>query len=324
MPGRFTRRNVLALPVASALGGVPALAASYPSRTIRLVVTFSTGGGNDIIARVIAPPLAKILKQSVIVENKPGAGGIIGYQYVARAKPDGYTILVGPLGMVIGEAIYQNLPFDVSKDFAPITEMVSFPFFVVVKGDSPIKTVHDLVAYAKAHPDKANFAAAAPVFWLTSELLAQKTGMKVTRVPYKGSGAMILAVSSGEVLFAIPDAAPVIGQAHSGAIRILATTAPKRVPDFPDVPTLAEAGVPGVDVLGWTGLWAPAHTPPAIIETIYKATRQVLSMPDVKDRMHKLSLVTSGTSPAEFGTEATSQLGLWKKVAKEAHVSLKL
>jgi len=325
MPSDVTRRLVLTIPLAMApLGVSTVLADAYPSRTIRLIVTFSTGGGTDIIARIIAPPLAKALKQSVIVENKPGGGGIVGYQYAARAKPDGYTLLVGPVGLIVGAAVYRNLPYDVMKDFAPITELVNFSFVLFVKNDSPIKSVHELVAYAKAHPEKANFAASAPTFWLSTELLAQKTGMKVTRVPYSGSGAMVLAVTSGEVLFAISDPAPVVGPARSGAVRILATSAPKRSPEFPDVPTMAEAGITGMDIAGWTGLWAPAHTPPAVIKTINEAARKVLATTGVIERMNKLNLTTSGNSPGEFRQEVASQLKMWKKVAQQAHISLKL
>jgi tripartite-type tricarboxylate transporter receptor subunit TctC len=221
-------------------------------------------------------------------------------------------------------AIYQNLPYDTVRDFAPITDIVTFPLFVIVKGDSPIKTIHDLVDYAKAHPDKANYSSSSSVFWLTTELFAQQAGMELTRVPYKGAGDMVLAVVSGQVLFAIPSPPPVIGQARSGTIRILATTAPQRLPDFPDVPTMAEAGVPGVSVIDWSGMWAPVNTPPAIVDTLNKAVRQVLATPELQAKAKQLNLGVAGDSVDGVKQKMTSELALWKGVAEKARITMKL
>ena len=222
----LTRRVVITAPVitAAALAVRPLLAASYPSRTITMIVPSGAGGGVDITARIIAPRLVQKLKQPVAVINKAGAGDIVGTAYASRAAPDGYTVLLGAVNMVINPAIYHNLPYDAARDFIPITELVTVPLFIVVKGDSPIQTIEDLVAFTKAHPDKANYGSGSGLFWLTTELFAQKTGLKLTRIPYRDASAMTLAVISGEVLFAIPGAGPVVGNARAGAIRLLATT----------------------------------------------------------------------------------------------------
>lgn len=325
MSGFISRRTALSLSTAVLANIGRARAAAYPERTISLIVPYSPGGGTDIAARLIAPGLSDILKQPVVVVNKPGAGSIIGVEYVHHAAPDGYTLLFNPSdGMVMDPAIYENLPYDSVKDFAPITDLFSYPLFVIVKGNSPIKTIRDLVDYAKAHPERANYASAASVFWLATELFAQQEKVQFTRVPYKGAGDMVLAVISDEVLFAIPSPPPVIGQAGSGNVRILATTAPRRLANFPDVPTMAEAGVPGVEVVDWSGLWAPAGTPSDIIGTLNTAARQVLASADIKTKAAQLNLGIGGSSPDGVKEKMASELKLWKGVAEKAHISMKL
>ena len=224
--------------------------------------------------------------------------------------------------MVMAPAMYKSLPYDTNRDFLPITDVVTFPLFVIVKGDSPIKTIKDLVAYIKAHPDKANYASSSSVFWLASELFAQQAGLNATRVQYKGAGNMVSAVLTGEVLFAIPSPPPVVGQAKAGAVRILATTAPHRLPAFPDVPTMAEAGVAGVTVVDWSGVWAPAGTSPEIVATLNKAVRQVLTMPEFAEKTSRIHVPPAGASEADFKKLITSELAMWKGVAEKAHISL--
>lgn len=329
MTVRISRRHVLtmsaAMAAATTMAGNKASAAGYPERPITLVVPYSPGGGTDIAARLVAPGLSEVLKQSVIVVNKPGAGSIIGAQYVAHAAPDGYTLLFTACdGMVMDPAIYQNLPYDTIKDFAPISDVVTFPLFVIVKADSPFKTLKDLVAYLKAHPEKANYSSASSVFWLGSELFTQQAGIKATRVPYKGAGDMVMAVLQGEVAFALPSPPPVLGQAKAGSIRILATTAPERLPGLPDVPTMGEAGVPGVVVTDWSGMWAPANTPAPIIETLNSAVRQVLSAHTLHERAAQLNLGVAGSSVAAVKEKMSTDLAKWKTVAKTANISVKL
>ncbi len=326
MPTKLTRRLVIATPVvtAAALATRPLLAKSYPSRTITIVVPYGAGSGVDITARIIAPKLSEKLKQTVVVINKPGAGSMVGTEYASHAAPDGYTLLLSSVDMVVAPAIYKDLPYKPQRDFTPVTEIVTVPLFVIVKGDSAIKSIADLVAYVKAHPEKANYAASSGLFWTTTELFDLKTGIKATRVPYRDAGAMTLAVIAGQVLFGIPGAGPVIGNARAGTIRVLATTVSHRVPVFPNVPTLAELGISGIDVSGWHGIWAPAKTPPAIIEMLNHATREVLAAPDVRAKLQKLNLIIVGSSVSDFRREITSKLALWKEVAAKAHISVKL
>ena len=318
------RRFVVLAGGAAAFVASPVRAATYPSRTIVLVVPYSTGGGADSIARVIAPKLASILKGSVVVENKPGASAIIGSEFVAHAEPDGYTLLLTQDEIAINPAIYQNLPYNTVQDFAPIARLVSFPSFLAVKADSPIKSVHDLVAYTRSHPDKANFSSSGSTFWLLNALFAQKTGVKLTRVTYKGGGAMVLAVVTGEVLYTFAGAGPISGPAQAGTIRILATTGEHRQSGFPDVPTMAEAGVPGIEIESWSGLWAPAKTPPAIIEALTNAVLKALAMPDVKAQMQKLQVAIAGDTPSAFKRSVISEIALWTQVAKRAHITATL
>lgn len=327
MTGPITRRRALALAAASAaLPAVgPARAEEYPDRPVTLVVPYSAGGGTDVAARLVAPGLSEILRQSVVVMNRPGAGSIIGTQFVANAPPDGYTLLFTACDpMVMDAAIYKNLPYDTLKDFSPITDIVSFSLLVIVKGSSPFRTLRDLIDYVKAHPDQANYSSSSSVFWLGTELFAQQAGLKLTRIPYKGAGDMVLAVVQGEVLFALPSPPPVIGQAGTGTIRVLATTAPERLPQFPDVPTMAEAGVPGVTVVDWSGMWAPARTPPAIIETLNKAVRQVLATPEFKAKAAQLSLKVEGGSAQSVHDKMVSDLTQWRTVADKARISMTL
>lgn len=325
---RFTRRQALILPAVAALGGVVgerAMAENYPDRPVSLIVPYTPGGGTDIAARLVAPVLSDVLGQPVLVVNKPGAGSIIGIQYVEHAAPDGYTLLFAPCdGMVMDPAIYQNLPYDTIKDFVPVSDIFTYPLFLIVKGDSPFKTVQDLIAYAKANPDKTNYSSASSVFWLGSELFAQQAGIKATRVPYKGAADMVMAVLQGEVLFSLPSPPPVLGQSASNAVRILATTATTRSAQMPDVPTMAEVGLPNVTLSDWSGIWAPATTPMAIIETLNQAVHRVLAEKPLADRAGQLHLDVVGTTLDGIKEKMTLDLRRWKSVAEKANISEKL
>ncbi|HEY6831890.1 MAG TPA: tripartite tricarboxylate transporter substrate binding protein [Pseudolabrys sp.] len=328
MTGLISRRRALTLSAASVAtfaGGGRAFSADYPTRAITLVVPYSPGGGTDVAGRLVAAELQQIFKQSVVVLNKSGGGSIIGTQFVARATPDGYTLLFTACdGMVMDPAIYQNLPYDAMKDFSPISDIVTFPLFVIVKGDSPFKTLRDLVDYVKANPSKANYASSSSVFWLASELFAQQAGVKATRVPYKGAGDMVLAVLQGEVLFALPSPPPVLGHATAGAIRILATTAPERLPGLPDIPTMAEAGVSGVTVTDWSGLWAPANTRSDIVAALNKAVCQALTSPGLKAKAAQLNLGVAGSTVDSIKHRMVDDLKQWQTVAQKANISVKL
>ncbi|MGB6537422.1 MAG: tripartite tricarboxylate transporter substrate-binding protein [Xanthobacteraceae bacterium] len=325
MPVHPTRREFVAsAAAAAAFASGSAFADTYPSHPIRLIVPYSPGGGGDIMARILAPAMGKILKQTVVVENKPGASAIIGTELVSHAAPDGYTLLLTQNDPVINAAVYQNLPYDTLGSLTPISKLATFPFYLAVKVSSPFKTVEDLVTFARAHPEKANFASTGAVFWLVCELFAQKTGLNLTRVTYRGGGAMVLAVISGEVLFTFAGAAPITGAASAGTIRLLASTASRREAAFPNVPTFAEVGIPGMTILSWSSLWAPAKLPAAILDTVSKAARQAVAMPDVVAEMKRVRVDPDGSTPEQFKRSFAAELAMWKDVAKKAGISAKL
>src|SRR6188474_952536 len=256
----------------------------YPTRAIHIVVGFTPGGGNDIIARVFGQKLSESLGQPVIIENKPGAGAILATEYVARSEPDGYTLLVGASGaMVINPAVYEKLNYDTMRDFKPVSELGSFPLILIVNAKSPLKSLADLVAYAKANPDKANYSSSSAAFQLATELFKQKTGVPMQMIPYKGANDSVSAVISGEVTATIADA------------RALAVAAPKRMESLPDVPTMKEAGA-DVEAVLWSGIFVPAATPPEITRKLEAEFVRIARLPDVISRLQSLNIESVGNS----------------------------
>jgi tripartite-type tricarboxylate transporter receptor subunit TctC len=242
-------------------------AKTYPSRPIRIIVGFAAGGGNDIFARLVGQKLQELIGQSVVVENRPGAGGRLAAAYVAGQPADGYTILVGAAGaMSVAPAIYPNLPYQPTRSFIPLTLIGSFPLVLTVSAKHPVNTVAELVAWAKAHPDKANYATSAPGFTIATELLKLKTGMPGVAIPYKSSNESVLSVLSDQTLLTIADPPPTVPQVKGGQLRALAVTGAKRSAELPDVPSMAELGLPEVNIGLWSGLFVPAATPPAITQ----------------------------------------------------------
>jgi tripartite-type tricarboxylate transporter receptor subunit TctC len=296
-------------------------AKSYPSKPLRIVVGYSAGGGNDIIVRAMAPQMSEGLRQQVVIENRPGAQSIIAAEYVAKSPPDGYTILMGPSGpMTMNPAIYSKLPYSPLDDFAPITMIGSFPLILTVDPKLGLKTVKDLVRYAKASPEKANYAASAAPFQLVTELFKQKTGTQFMRIPYKGSGESVNAVVAGEVTMTISDPPPAIGAIQSGRVRALAVTSAKRNPRWPSLPTLAESGVPDVDVMIWTGFLAPAGTPKEIVTRLRDEVVRVVGVPDVRQRLSTMGIDPSANTPEEFRRIMEADIAKWKTVAKAADI----
>jgi tripartite-type tricarboxylate transporter receptor subunit TctC len=301
---------------------MPAAAQEYPSKPIRIVVGFGPGGGNDIFARLIGAKLAERLGQPVLIENKPGAGATIATDYVAKSAPDGYTLLVGATGaMTIAPAVYSKLPYVTLRDLVPVSMIASFPLIMVVKDDAPVKSVQELVAYAKANPAKANYASSSPAFQLPTEQFKQKTGAPFEHIAYKSSAESVTAVMSGEVLVAIADAPPVAGHLKAGKIRALAVTGSQRLSDYPDVPTMAEAGVP-LEVRLWSGLFAPVATPAPIVKRLEKEMIEIIKLPDVAQRLNELQVDPSGNSSAEFARLIEDELGRWAAIAKAANIKL--
>ncbi|MFM2060153.1 MAG: hypothetical protein RLY71_4538, partial [Pseudomonadota bacterium] len=240
-------------------------ATAYPSKPIRIVVGYTPGGANDILARIVGQKMAESFGQQVIIENKPSTGAIIGTEMVAKAAPDGYTLTMGASGpIVFNPALYARLPYNTQRDLAPVSLVGSFPLILVVQAAGPHRSVKELAAYTKANPDKSNYGASAASFRLATELLKAKAGMVAEHIPYKGSAPAVQAVASGEVLMTLVDSGPAAGAIKGGLIRGLAVTSGKRMTALPDIPTMAEQGV-DLQLTLWSGLLAPAGTPPAII-----------------------------------------------------------
>ena len=296
-------------------------AQDYPAKPIRIVVGYSAGGGNDIIVRVMTPEMSKGLGQPVIVENKPGAQSIIAAELVAKSPPDGYTILMGPSGpMTINPATYSKLPYDPQRDFAPISLICEFPLIVAVNPSLPIRTVKELIDYAKANPGKANYASSAGIFQVTTELFKQKTGTDFVMIPYKGSGESVQAVVSGQVTLTIVDPPPVTAPLKAGTVRGLAVTSAKRHPSWPELPTMAEAGVADMEVPVWTAFFAPAKTPRAIVARLQKEVARVVHTAEVKERFAAMGLEPVGSTPEELAKTVARDLAKYTAVAKAANI----
>jgi tripartite-type tricarboxylate transporter receptor subunit TctC len=316
-------KRLVAVLCALAVATAPALAQNYPSKPIRLVVGYSPGGGNDLIARIVAARLQGKLGQPVVVDNKPGAQSIVAAEVVAKAAPDGYTLLVAPSGpMTINPAVYSKLPYDPQKDFAPISLLAEFPLLLVVGADQPVKSVKELVEYGKAKPGLANFASSATPFQLAAELFNQRTGSTFQHIPYRGSGDMVQALLSGQVLMAFADSGPVAGPLKAGKLRALGITTVQRPPDFPDVPTMAEQGIGDMVIELWTGLVAPAGTPTEIVTMLQDAVFETLELPAVRSAMENISVDARPTSSKEFVDIIARDTARWKDVASKANIRL--
>jgi tripartite-type tricarboxylate transporter receptor subunit TctC len=295
--------------------------AKYPARPIHIIVGFAAGGGNDMIARIFGQKLSEGLGQGVIIENKPGGGAIVATEYVAKAPPDGYTLLMSASGISINPAVYAKLPYDAVNDFVPVCELGSYPLIMIVAASSPIKSVAELVAYAKANPDKTNYASSSASFELVTELFKQKTGAPMQVIPYKSTNESVLAVISGQVTTTIADASPVTGQVKSGSARALAVAAPKRMEDFPDVPTLKEAGA-DVDAVLWSGIFAPKATPPAIVKKLEAELMRIARLPDVVARLKLIGVEPVGSSSEEFAKVLAADIARWGAVARAANIRM--
>jgi tripartite-type tricarboxylate transporter receptor subunit TctC len=295
--------------------------AKYPARPIHIIVGFAAGGGNDMIARIFGQKLSEGLGQGVVIENKPGGGAIVATEYVARSAPDGYTLLMSASGISINPAVYAKLPYDAINDFVPVCELGSYPLIMIVAASSPIKSVAELVAYAKANPDKTNYASSSASFQLVTELFKQETGAPMQVIPYKSTNESVLAVISGQVTTTIADASPVTGQVKSGSARALAVAAPKRMEDFPDVPTLKEAGA-DVDAVLWSGIFAPKATPPAIVKKLEGELMRIARLPDVVARLKLIGVDPVGSSSEEFAKVLAADIARWGAVARAANIKM--
>ena len=256
-----------------------------------------------------------------MIENKPGASAIIATEYVKNAAPDGYTVMMGAIGaMSINPAVYTKLPYETLRDFKPLTMLGSFPLILTVAATSPFKSVQDVVAFAKANPDKANYGSSSPAFQLPTELFKMKTGAPIQRIAYRGSGESVMAVISGTVIMTIADPIPVAGQLKAGQVRGLAVTAAKRMDEFPDIPTMAEAGVPDMEVGLWTGFFVPVATPPAIAAKLEAEFIRAIKSPDVAARLKELGVEPAGIPSQEFARIIEQDIARWTAVAKANNI----
>ena len=296
--------------------------ANFPTQPVRLVVGFAAGGGNDVIARVIADKLSARLGQPVIVENKPGAGGVTAAAFVAGQPADGHTLLVGASGaMTIAPAVTKTMPYDTLRDFSPISLVASFPLVMVVSAQSDFRTVQDLVSWSKRNPDKANYATASPTFTLSTELFKIRTGSMLQSIPYRGSGESVTGVLGGQTTTAIVDPLPAMPLIQSGQVRALAITATARAPELPDVPTMQEAGVTDLNILIWSGIFARKGTPDVILTKLEGEIRGTLQLADVKSRFRTLAADAVGNSSAEFKAVVEADLERWSAVVKAANIT---
>ena len=296
-----------------------ALAQNYPTKTIKFVVGFPPGGVNDIIGRIVGAKLSERIGQPVVIENKPGGNGVIGTDYVAKAAPDGYTLLIGTVGtMVFNPGLYARLPYDPVKDFVAITQFASGPLVFAVNPSVKANSIKELIALAKANPGKMFYASGAPPHEVTTEWFKKVAGVDLTHVAYKGGGPAVMAAVSNEVPIVVSSIADVLPQLQAGKLRALAVSGKNRSALAPNIPTMAEAGLPNYDgVVLWTGLFAPAGTPRAIIDKLYAELAIVLKQNDVKERLAALSYDVGGMPPAEFDASFRAELDKWTKVTRE-------
>lgn len=320
----FAAIRLLLLAVAALapiLAQAQADADGYPKRPIHLIVGYAAGGANDVAARIVSQKLTERLGRTVIVENKTGAAGMIGAEYVARAKPDGYTLLFAASSMfTTNPVIYRKVPYSLSN-FAPISTVVSFPFFLLVNEQQPIKNVQELLKVWKAKPDAANCSGAAGIHQLSFALFKNLTGGKIGEfIPYRGTNEAINAVIGGNVLITFADSAPTYTAISGGKVRALAVTSAKRLAIYPDLPTAAEAGLPGLEIQSWFGVMAPAGTPAAIVKRLEQELHQIVKTKEFEQFAGTLLSVPKENTPDQFAAMISTDLARWRSVAKDAKI----
>ena len=320
----WMRRLSILLLLALALphGYAYAQAQGYPNRPVRLIVGFPPGGGTDVVARIIAPRLSEFLGQPVVIENRPGATGTVAAGMVAKSPADGYTLMMGHVSVnAIAPSLFPQLPYDVIRDFAPVTLTASVPHFVVVHPSLPVKSVKELIAYAQAHPGKLSFPSAGngSTPHLAGEMFKSMAGVDLVHVPYKGTGQSMQDLLAGQHQVAfdtMPASAPYV---RAGRLRVLAVSSAKRVPEFPDVPTVDEAGVPGYVITTWYGVFAPAGTPAGIVNRLHAEITKAMQAPETHAKLKEIGVDDTIThSPEAFAALVRADTARYAKVVKDA------
>lgn len=319
-----SRAALCAVAVGVLVAGGPAIAQEYPTKPVRMIISFPPGGGSDLIARVLAQKLTGALGQTVIADNRPGASGNIAAELAARSAPDGYTIFFTNSSLSISPALYRKLNFDPVADLTPISMVSSYPFVLVTHPSLPVKNVKEFVALAKAKPDALAYssAGAGTMSHFAMELMRLRTGIKVTHLPYKGAGPAAVGLMSGEAQCSFLVLPTAQAQIHASKLRGLAVAANARAPVIREVPTMAEAGVSGNEAVQWNGLFAPARTPAAILDRLYRETVKIVALPDVKQRFEAEGADPVGSSPSEFSAFYRDEAKKWGEVAKRSGTKL--
>jgi tripartite-type tricarboxylate transporter receptor subunit TctC len=293
----------------------------YPTRPVKIVVGFGAGGGTDILARLVAARLGEILGQSIVIENRPGAAARLAAEYVANQPADGYTLLASPIGaMSVAAAVYPDLKYNPTKTFVPLALIGQFPLILAVSPSNPANNVKELAAYAKQHPDKANYPSTSPAFIIPMEMLKLASGMPGVMIPYKSSQEMILSVMEGQTMITIVDPPPTVPQVKAGKLKALAVTGSERLPELPDVPTMTEAGFPSVDVHLWSGMFAPAGTPPAVVAKLEMALAEAIHDPGVSAKLRAIAIEPSNDTPEQFKALIESDITKFRAVVQAAHL----
>jgi len=297
-------------------------AQGYPSRPVRLIVPTSPGGGTDISARMLAPKLSEYLGQQIVVDNRPGASTMIGVELVARAAPDGYTLLMGISSLAIAPYIQTKVPYDAVKDFAPVSQVVVLSNLMVSHPSLPARAVKELVAFARTRPGQINFAAGSVGSnpHLAMELFLSMTGLKMVHVPYKGQGPALIDLMAGHVSLSMANMLSALPHVKNGRLRAIGVTGAKRASVAPGIPTIAEAGVPGYEVVQWFGVLAPAHTPRDIIARLHVGIVRAVQDPAIRERFSGDGAETVGSTPEEFAAVIRADLSKWSKVIKDAGI----
>jgi len=302
---------------------LPALAQAWPNKPIKLIVPFPPGGGTDTFARPLAQKLAAQLGQSVVIDNRGGAGGNIGATAAAKSAPDGYTFLLGAVHHTVAMTVYKTPGFDVEKDLMPITGVAYVPDVLVINSKLPATNVRELITYAKANPARMNYGSSGngTTRHLAGEIFNRMTGTAITHIPYKGSGPAMTGLIGGEVQLIFEGLGSAATHIRANSIRALAVTSPKRSPAFPDIPTMAEAGVPGFESQSWYGMWAPAGTSPEIVRRMHAEVVKALASPDLAATWAAQGADAGGESPEQFGRFIRSEVDKWGKVARDLKIS---